>query len=532
MKNIVRRKKLIGCIALAVLLLGIGSLLCFGKISFSANYYDALATAYGSSGYRVHNTQELINAFNDVMVHYKSGVFHFVSDPSSEKIDANKFKEWYKSRFVLDDWQRNYYTYTEKGDYEPDRFNDIDLYHEFTGDFEYDFNRTRVTEADKRRADHVIGRLANDIRRRTDGSEFQLIYDSYRYIKDTTTYITDNGFNYIVEGNTGAKHTFVDRKSVCIGFSIAFSLLMDQYGIESYIVDQVTENNRSARRFSSVHSYNVVKYNGKFYVVDVTVGQVFKRVNASELKSWSKGTLSTTDLVYTQDQRNHMNQGFNWSFANSYVNEARNMSIASTTISPGTSKAFVVEYDDDGNRIAIEDTTTTKLTYTTSGAGSYHPGDNGSTTTNMADYLASRTSVIRDANGQTRIVTVKENRKTTVKTTKRKYIKVFTTVKADNGTTKVVRMKETDDGKFEEISLEEMNNIEKSNKIVLRISKRNKIILGAIVIVSALIGVQVYRHRHYKTGRFTTIEFTLGNRTEKNDDYSNFAATNYDENRK
>ena len=528
MKNIVRKKKLICCITLAVLLLGIGALLCFTNISFSANYYDAMCKAYGSSCVRVHNTQELINAYDQAVKSNKSGIYHFVSDPN-ENIDTAKFKNWYKEHYVLDNWQRNYYTYAEKGDVEPDRYNQFWILPDASGNFTVDFNTIRNTTEDKTRAEYVGSRIVGQFT--GDGSQFQKAYNAYRYLIDTTSYITDDGFEYLSDSNTGIRHTFVDRKSVCIGFSIAYSYLLDKLGIESYIVDQVTENDYVNRRFSSVHSFNVIKLDGKYYKVDVTGKSFLSGISRGELKGGSLSSLSSSGYKFTPEQNNWMQNGWHYDAnkCNEYVQTAKKLSVTKTTKSPGTSVSFSVDYDDEGNYLVVDDTTTTKFTYTTVGGGNYQPGDYGDKTTNMGDYLATHTSVIVDSQGNTRVVTVKP---TTVKTTKRKYIKVFTTVKTDNGTTRVINYKVNDNGEFEEISLEEANKINKSNKLVIKISKRNKIILGAIVVVCVLIGIQVYRYRHYKTGTFTTIEFTLGNRTDKNDDYSNFAATNYDENRK
>ena len=64
-------------------------------------------------------------------------------------------------------------------------------------------------------------------------------------------------------------HDLINNKTVCIGSATAFSYLMDKLGIESYIVDHIASYDAKNRIYYSSHTYNVVKLDGKYYIVDI-----------------------------------------------------------------------------------------------------------------------------------------------------------------------------------------------------------------------------------------------------------------------
>ena len=100
-------------------------------------------------------------------------------------------------------------------------------------------------------------------------TDYEKIYMAYVYISRNAVYQSDGVFENLVDGYISAYDVLINNKTVCIGSATAFSYLMDKLGIESYIVDHIASYDAKNRIYYSSHTYNVVKLDGKYYIVDI-----------------------------------------------------------------------------------------------------------------------------------------------------------------------------------------------------------------------------------------------------------------------
>ncbi len=183
-----------------------------------------------------------------------------------------------------------------------------------------------------------------------NGSDYEKILATYTYIIKTTSYIVDNGFtNDLLASNTSVYDALISRKTTCIGYSIAFSYIMDKLGIESYIVDQITEADEATGSFASVHTYNVVKLNNQFYKIDLT-GNIFL------------GGLSNTELydnnlnISTTKYNGTMNINIDFAIIDNILNSSKNIKTTTTRKAEATTTTKTYSYSIPNGKIS----TTTK----------------------------------------------------------------------------------------------------------------------------------------------------------------------------
>ena len=82
---------------------------------------DNRASLYGKNAYRVHNTSEFKHAFDDIYNNLKIGEFHIIFS-NQEDIDFNEVFNYYNFIYGVTDIKQNYYTYQNKGMWEPNHF--------------------------------------------------------------------------------------------------------------------------------------------------------------------------------------------------------------------------------------------------------------------------------------------------------------------------------------------------------------------------------------------------------------------------
>lgn len=489
MKIIDNNKKMFVCIIIAVLMLGIGSFLCFSDKSLAISYYDAVAKSYGVGGIRVHNTDEFINQFDSLMKNKKTGIYHFVSDPQNETIDANKIKTWVQSKYVLNDYYKNYYKYSEKGEYEPYRFNPLDA-SDFSGDFYFDMNMIRTTGERQQKGEFVGNRLKQKLDADTD---FKKIYNVYQYILSTTTYNGNPEFHELINSGTDIYSVLVDKHSVCIGFAIAFSYMMDLYGINSYIVDNITSVDPSTKSYSSTHTYNVVELNNKYYIVDITSRLFLTAGNSNTIKGGSIN-LSYSNYRFNNDEEEYMRDtNIDINCMNSVISEAKNLKIERTTACNGTTKPIDFSEIDYGvGNVDSNYISTTK------------PIQNSTVQQTTSQNVI--TSVKRNSEGQEEIVNIDID-----VSDQNKVVEMFTSIKSENGTTKIITYRIDENGNYIEVTPEEVNKIEKSNKAIKEKNSartKNVIVGGFIAIVVVLIGFQINKRMKLNKGKgYTTFTF-------------------------
>lgn len=237
---------------------------------------DIRAKDHKELGIRVHSTNEFKNKIDDIFNNHKLGDFFF-EFAINEPVNFDEVLNYYKSKYGVLDVHQNFYKYDVKGDQEPNRtVYDKTILDQIKNNGEFELDTTasiRISSSEKELADRFVNELIPYIS--GDGSDYQKIYGAAYYISKTTHYIVDDGFfNDLLNSNTSLYDALIKRGSVCIGFSITFSYLMDKMGIESYIVDDITYIDDVTGSFESVHSHNLVKLDGKFYNIDITGGDL------------------------------------------------------------------------------------------------------------------------------------------------------------------------------------------------------------------------------------------------------------------
>lgn len=85
------------------------------------------------------------------------------------------------------------------------------------------------------------------------GTDYDKIYAAHEYLRSRVNY-NDNG-SYMVQTAYGA---LINKEAVCEGYAKAYKLLLNAMGIECDVV------------INAEHAWNVVKLEGKWYLVDVT----------------------------------------------------------------------------------------------------------------------------------------------------------------------------------------------------------------------------------------------------------------------
>lgn len=307
-------------------------------IGYQGEQADIRARNYGEAAYRVKDTEDVKEAFDDIYGNLRIGKFYLEFSPYEYEntIDWDEVEDYYMTNYGLKDVNQNYYNYSLKGDFEPDRFGSNNKPNSISGEMEINSTNIRITSNEYKVVDDFLNKLIPLMQ--GDGSDYQKILAAYTYITNTTTYLTDDGFvNDLLASNTSVYDVFINRKSVCIGYSIAFSYLMDKMGIDSYIVDNITKIDQANETFTSVHTYNIVKLEGKFYKIDLT-GNIF-------LSGISSGELSSNNLSLSSSSYNTSNKiktySFNYNTITSYLNASKSIKTTTTTTAKKTTTKMV-----------------------------------------------------------------------------------------------------------------------------------------------------------------------------------------------
>ena len=283
---------------------------------------DKLAKSYGASAYRVKTTEEFKKALDDIFKNYKIGEYYFFFS-QYENIDFNAVEQYYMTNYGLLNTKQDYYTYKVKGPQEPERFSPNMKDSKSQGYFKLETYDIRISKNEMQVTENFVNKILPLMK--GDGSDYQKILAAYTYIVNTTSYLVDNGFfNDLLASNTSIYDVFINRKSVCIGYSIAFSYLMDKMGIESYIVDDITSVNDANKTASSAHTFNIVKLDGKFYRVDLTGKQFL-----TGMRNLYDNKLNISSSAYNKSGK-PTTYSFDYAKISTYLNEAKTMKTTTT----------------------------------------------------------------------------------------------------------------------------------------------------------------------------------------------------------
>ncbi len=105
-------------------------------------------------------------------------------------------------------------------------------------------------------------------------SDYDKILYVYEYIVNTVDYELDS------EDNQNIYSVFVNRKSVCAGYSKAAQYLLERLGVFCTYVTGTVQNQTS-------HAWNLVQCDGVYYYLDATWGDpVYQKLEGEEVPEW------------------------------------------------------------------------------------------------------------------------------------------------------------------------------------------------------------------------------------------------------
>lgn len=207
----------------------------------------------------VENTDEALKKIDEIYNDLDIGYYSI--DFDNNTVDINRVNESYKEKYITD-ISINTYKYEDYAYYQPIRFlpiiNENSIY--------IDNMNKKITKEETEQLDKFADKFIKLFAGKTD---YEKIYMAYVYISRNAVYQSDGAFENLVDGYISAYDVLINNKTVCIGSATAFSYLMDKLGIESYIVDHIASYDAKNRIYYSSHTYNVVKLDGKYYIVDI-----------------------------------------------------------------------------------------------------------------------------------------------------------------------------------------------------------------------------------------------------------------------
>ncbi len=307
---------------------------------------DDRASLYGSSAYRVHTTSEFEKAFDDIYNNLKIGEFRIEFSPY-EDINFTEVKNYYDTNYGLTNYKQNWYTYAQKGEFEPDRFGLEISGAKNEGELILETYTIRISGNERVIIENYVNKILPYLK--GNGTDYEKIALTFNLLKKSE-YLVDDGFiNDNLSSYTSAYDALITRKTNCIGYSIAFSYIMDKLGIESYIVDNIATVDAVNRVYSSTHTWNIVKLDNVFYKVDVTGNILLKSVSSSEVTDFNN-TLSSTNYA------NAYSVSIDNTSIDKILNEVKNIKTTTTKKVEATTTTKTYPYEKPTNK------TTTKLT--------------------------------------------------------------------------------------------------------------------------------------------------------------------------
>ena len=381
--------------------------------AFNSGYYSYLADEraknYGDAAIRVKSTQQFESAIDDLYKNLKFGDFYFEFSPY--EVDFDTVYNYYLSKYGVLNVYQNYYSYSVKGEQEPNRrrlSSDEMSNIKSTGEWELlTANALRISPSERSIVESYVNEIIPYIQ--GDGSDFQKIYGAYTLISSLGTVYDSSGiYSDFLSSSTSTYDTFISKKTVCIGVSISFSYLMDKMGIESYIVDNLTVTNASSGDYSSSHTYNIVKLDGKFYTIDI--GSRF----LTGVSGLYDSSLNTSSSSYSGGNRFNLDMGTINSIYNKYaskstsnVNYVEPTTTESTTSNHSFSDGVIVTSPTNSTE------STTNVSKKTSKSVVVVTNEAGEAVTNESgEAITSEVIIEEDENGNT---TNSSNNKTTKK---------------------------------------------------------------------------------------------------------------------
>lgn len=225
---------------------------------------------------RVHNTEEFIDALKKIYQGTKLGQYKLVySEPEYNSFDLSEIENYYDQN-ILTNINKNTFKFEEYGLVHPIRFmptigktETVVLYTELM-----------ITKAEMEQVEEFTDYFIPLFKNKTD---YEKILGVYNYIRDNTTYEEDNGYDFYTDALLSPYDIIFKKKMVCIGAATTFQYFMEKLGVESYIVDKVEEIDVEKKIYATSHTYNIVRLDDKWYIIDLSVdGKAFLTANDEE----------------------------------------------------------------------------------------------------------------------------------------------------------------------------------------------------------------------------------------------------------
>lgn len=239
------------------------------------DYYKARGYAYATSE---AEGKKAIDAWFDKG---NSAVeFNFVGKDMAALADY--YEEKYKSLFV-NGVSASYRNYILKNSYRwcRDSFGDLTIEAEM-------FTDNHGTEAQIKEARAAAKKIAEGLKGKTT---YQQIKGAYEWLCNNVKY--DHSLK-----NHSAYSALVTKNTVCEGYATAFQLIMEELGIECYVVANTS------------HAWNAVKLDGKLYWVDATWGDQVSYIEYKWFLCGTNARSNKTDLtISSKTYKNGSNSG-------------------------------------------------------------------------------------------------------------------------------------------------------------------------------------------------------------------------------
>lgn len=224
------------------------------NVGVDSNSADERVKMYGEYGIRVHSTEDIIKTIDNLYAKRFDGEYHLVySRAEYESINFDQINEYVSEHYLINK-NTNIFKYSEYGIFNYPRF-------------PYDYNEYDMIVSvspiisldEEEKLNIFMDTFKDEFSNKTD---YEKVLIAYTYLTKTVSKPNEE------EPNTSAYNALIDRNAGCIGEANAFSYIMDHLGIESYIA-----NNSIFKEDSvvSTHTFNIVKLNGLYYIVDLTV---------------------------------------------------------------------------------------------------------------------------------------------------------------------------------------------------------------------------------------------------------------------
>jgi hypothetical protein len=163
-----------------------------------------------------------------------------------------------------------------------------------TCSFSYFYTKEEAEEKQKL-IDEEVNKFFNNLL--SDLNNYEKVLYAYNYIIKNTAY------NLNAEDNQFITSVFINKESVCGGYSRAFQYLLKKMDIPcTYIIGDITSPND--------HAWNMILLDGEYYFIDVTWGDpIFENPEDSDpnLISYEYFCINTDELLKTHKPNNELN---------------------------------------------------------------------------------------------------------------------------------------------------------------------------------------------------------------------------------